>query len=93
MNSDLRKDLLKMKSDRYKQLLLKQDMRNIGTYERRLDIAYEELKDFVEPDVYKKIVSISDQLLQAVIEYTFHCFADMLAELDLESEEDKLEDD
>lgn len=92
MNPDLRKELQKVKSDGYKQLLLKQDRNNITMYEKRLDIAYAELEGIVQPDVYKKIVNISDQLLQAVICYTFECFADMLAELDIEREEESRED-
>lgn len=92
MNPDLRKDLQKARSDGYKQLLLKQDRNNISAYERRLDAAYSELKSIVQPEVYKKIVSISDQLLRAVIGYTFECFADMLAELDIEKEEESEED-
>lgn len=92
MNPDLRKDLQKAKSDGYKQLLLKQDRNNISAYERRLDAAYSELESIVQPEVYKKIVSISDQLLRAVIGYTFECFADMLAELDIEKEEESEED-
>lgn len=91
MNPDLRKDLQKARSDGYKQLLLKQDKTNISAYERRLDAAYSELESIVQPEVYKKIVSISDQLLQAVIGYTFECFADMLAELDIEKEEENEE--
>jgi hypothetical protein len=38
------------------------------------------LKGIVQPEVYEKIINISDQLLQAVIGYTFDCFADMLAD-------------
>jgi hypothetical protein len=37
---------------------------------------------------YEKIIDISDQLLQAVISYTFDCFADMLAELELKKEDE-----
>lgn len=91
MDSDLRKDLQKARSDGYKQLLLKQDRNNTSAYKRRLDAAYSELKSIVQPEVYKKIVSISDQILQAVIGYTFECFADMLAELDIESEDESEE--
>ncbi len=87
MDSDLRKDLIKSKSDGYKQLLLKQDRNNIGMYEKRLNAAYAELEGIVQPEVYEKIVNISDQLLRAVIGYTFECFADMLAELDIEKDE------
>lgn len=92
MNPDLRKDLLKMKSDGYKQLLLKQDRNNIAMYEKRLDSAYAELEGIIQPEIYRKIINISDQLLQAVIGYTFECFADMLAELDIEREEENEED-
>mgnify|MGYP006876754192 CR=1 FL=1 len=92
MNPDLRKDLQKARSDGYKQLLLKQDRNNISAYEKRLDVAYTELESIVQPEVYKRIVSISDQLLRAVIGYTFECFADMMAELDIKKEE-KSEDD
>lgn len=88
MNFDLRKDLLKMKSDVYKQLLLKQDRNNIAMYEKRLDTAYAELEGIIQPEIYRKVVNISDQLLRAVIGYTFECFADMLAELDIEREEE-----
>lgn len=88
MDSDLRKDLLKAKSDGYKQLLLKQDRNNIALYGKRLDTAYAELEDIVQPEVYEKIVNISDQILQAVIGYTFDCFADMLAELELKKEDE-----
>lgn len=91
MNPDLRKDLQKVKSDGYKQLLLKQDRNNIALYEKRLDDAYTELKGIVQPEVYEKIVNISDQLLRAVIGYTFECFADMLAELDIKKEEDEVD--
>jgi len=91
MDSDLRKDLIKSKSDGYKQLLLKQDRNNIGMYEKRLNAAYAELEGIVQPEVYEKIVNISDQLLRAVIGYTFECFADMLAELDIEREEENEE--
>ncbi len=84
---DLRKDLLMAKSDRYKQLLVAQDRKNIAAYENRLNVAYSELENILAPDIYEKIVNISDQLLQAVIGYTFDCFADMLAELELENEE------
>lgn len=87
MDSDLRKDLIKAKSDGYKQLLLKQDRKYISAYEKRLDAAYSELENIVDPDVHEKIIHISDQLLQAVIGYTFDCFADMLAERDIENEE------
>lgn len=87
MDSDLRKDLIKSKSDGYKQLLLKQDRNNIAMYEKRLDAAYAELKGLIQPEIYERIVNISDQLLQAVIGYTFECFADMLAEHDLEEKE------
>lgn len=83
MDSKLRKDLFKAKSDGYKQLLLKQDRNNISMYEKRLDTAYAELKGIVQPEVYEKIINISDQLLRAVIGYTFDCFADMLADLEL----------
>ncbi len=86
--SDLRKHLLMMKSDRYKQLLVAQDRKNIAAYENRLNAAYSELEDVLAPDVYEKIVNISDQLLQAVIGYTFDCFADMLAELELQNEDE-----
>ena len=91
MNPDLRKDLLKMKSDGYKQLLLKQDRNNIAMYEKRLDTAYAELEGIIQPEIYRKVVNISDQLLQSVIGYTFECFADMLAELDIEREEENEE--
>lgn len=91
MNFDLRKDLLKMKSDGYKQLLLKQDRNNIAMYEKRLDTAYAELEGIIQPEIYRKVVNISDQLLRAVIGYTFECFADMLAELDIEREEENEE--
>lgn len=91
MNPDLRKDLLKMKSDGYKQLLLKQDRNNIAMYEKRLDAAYAELEGIIQPEIYRKVVNISDQLLQSVIGYTFECFADMLAELDIEREEENEE--
>lgn len=84
--------LLNVKSDKYKQLLLEQNRRNIAMYEKRLDEAYAELEGIVQPEVYEKIVNISDRLLQAVIGYTFDCFADMLAELDLENEEENEED-
>ncbi len=86
--SDLRKHLLMMKSDGYKQLLVAQDRKNIAAYENRLNAAYSELEDVLAPDVYEKIVNISDQLLQAVIGYTFDCFADMLAELELQNEDE-----
>ncbi len=89
MDKNLRKDLIKTKSDGYKQLLVEQDKNNISMYERRLDKAYAELKDIVSPDVYGKIINISDQLLQAVIGYTFNCFADMLAECDVDKEKNQ----
>lgn len=89
MSYDLRKDLLKLKSDGYKQLLLKQDRKNIAAYEKRLDDAYAELESIVQPEVYEKIINITDQLLQAAIGYTFNCFADMLAERDIEMETEK----
>lgn len=92
MDSDLRKDLIKSKSDGYKQLLLKQDRNNIAMYEKRLDAAYAELKGLIQPEIYERIVNISDQLLQAVIGYTFECFADMLAEHDIE-EKEAMDDD
>ena len=92
MDSDLRKDLIKSNSDGYKQLLLKQDRNNIGMYEKRLNAAYAELEGIVQSEVYEKIVNISDQLLRAVIGYTFECFADMLAELDIEKGEKNEED-
>lgn len=65
-------------------MLLRQDKNNISTYEYRLNKAYSELKDIASPDVYEEIVNISDQLLHAVIGYTFKCFADMLAEHDVD---------
>jgi len=87
MDSDLRKDLLKIKSDGYKQMLLKQDRNLISSYDKRLNAAYSELKNITDPDIYEKIIHISDQLLQAVITHTFDCFANMLAERDIENEE------
>lgn len=87
MDSDLREDLLKIKSDGYKQLLLKQDQSLISLYEKRLNAAYSELENIIDPDIYEKIIHISDQILQAVISHTFDCFANMLAERDIENEE------
>jgi hypothetical protein len=87
MDPDLREDLLKIKSDGYKQLLLKQDQSLISLYEKRLNAAYSELENIIDPDIYEKIIHISDQILQAVISHTFDCFANMLAERDIENEE------
>ena len=87
MDPDLREDLLKIKSDGYKQLLLKQDQSLISLYEKRLNAAYSELEKIIYPDIYEKIIHISDQILQAVISHTFDCFANMLAERDIENEE------
>ena len=87
MDPDLREDLLKIKSDGYKQLLLKQDQSLISLYEKRLNAAYSELENIIDPDIYEKIIHISDQILQAVISHTFDCIANMLAERDIENEE------
>ena len=54
MDPDLREDLLKIKSDGYKQLLLKQDKSLISLYEKRLNAAYSELENIIDPDIYKK---------------------------------------
>lgn len=86
MDKSLHKDFIKAKSDHYKQMLLRQDRNNIHAYEYRLDKAYSEWKDIVSSDIYEKIINISDQLLHAVIGYTFDCFADMLAEHDVDGE-------
>lgn len=61
-------------------------------YEKRLNSAYAELEEIIHPEIYRKIINISDQLLRAVIGYTFECFADMLAELDIEKKEKNEED-
>ena len=87
MDPDLREDLLKIKSDGYKQLLLKQDQSLISLYEKRLNAAYSELENIIDPEKQKKIIHISDQILQAVISHTFDCIANMLAERDIENEE------
>ena len=87
MDPDLREDLLKIKSDGYKQLLLKQDQSLISLYEKRLNAAYSELENIIEQDIHEKIIHISDQILQAVISHTFDCIANMLAERDIENEE------
>ena len=87
MDPDLREDLLKIKSDGYKQLLLKQDQSLISLYEKRLNAAYSELENIIDPDIHEKIIHISDQILQAVISHTFDCLANMLAERDIENEE------
>ena len=87
MDPDLREDLLKIKSDGYKQLLLKQDQSLISLYEKRLNAAYSKLENIIDPDIHEKIIHISDQILQAVISHTFDCIANMLAERDIENEE------
>ena len=87
MDPDLREDLLKIKSDGYKQLLLKQDQSLISLYEKRLNAAYSELENIIDPDIHENIIHISDQILQAVISHTFDCIANMLAERDIENEE------
>lgn len=42
MDKNLSKDLIKAKSDHYKQMLLRQDRNNIPAYKYRLDKAYSE---------------------------------------------------
>lgn len=88
MNKLLKDELFKVARDEYRQILLDQSLKHECQYSQDIEKAYGVLKKNIPTKYQEPIQQYCDTVALALIKYTFNTFADVLAEISVENDEE-----